>query len=504
MKNAILLLALLSLSFISFGQEILGKRETKDWKLFSGELDKPQLKRIDDDRFVAFYRTSPDESGIMVLDKNINVLKNISLKLAKTRKIIFGFDTQSIINLVPFPTYYYRKDNNSVVLIGNLKLSKSDFVLVGLTYSLDSEDLIQVDTLRHSKSDDFIIRLSVDENYFMVDEKIKNSRDSQKGYKEHIDVFLPDCKKLYSAIIDVPGNADSYSFIGNNAEIIHSYRTEEKRKITYRFSKFDAQGNSSGTALYIPPSSDIYNYEINDFLTGASGEIYCICSKERTQMEGIAILKIEFDTKTCKKITDKLFDSPVLAKIYRNPGLSISLFKDKQPKPLKSFNNFLINSAIIDKDAIYLILDNLKLSARYRSGKQDIYTYSSEEIILIALDLNGKEKWITPVRRDASYSFDGLNLYTSGGSGIRLSAYSDNNYINLILPHAGNIFAARIDKVTGKGTKPVPLTNDEHIYTNTNCLLWLDSNQVIMLTMKGIYFAFSKKEIYLNSIKIAY
>lgn len=509
MKNALILLfVILAINPLS-AQEITGKKDISNWTIFSGFKDKPQYKKIDNETFFAYYRTSPDDAGIMVLDTKLNVIKDIPLKITKNKRIIYN--TKSYLNLLSYPTYYYTKDNNSVVLLGYIKITDKDYAVVGLTYSLTSESLTKVDTLTHAQSDHFTIKLSADEKYFAVCEfmkRAKGTKTDKKIQKQQFDVFTSDCQKRYSIKLDVPKDADEYMYLLSNGELITSTINEESKKMKCQFNKFDTSGTLIGTVDVLPGDQGFYGDIFMQFLESPTHELYCVYSNANGVMHGVNALQIDFAKSSYKKVIDKTLDDSYLAKIYQNVDITHSMIDRKKIKPVKDLFNFYVHSAYVDKDGIYVILQDQKTKVFIPSrGGESSITYSSENLIVMGFGYDGKVKWSTPIKRDAEYKdiqLDGkqINLYNPNGSGIGICPYEDENNINLIVPSMGKIYATRINKTTGKDVVPVLLNDEKSTYTNSNCLLWLNPNQVVITTMKGIYFFFSTKVVQLNSIKV--
>jgi hypothetical protein len=413
-----------------------------------------------------------------------------------------------------YPTYYYRNDNNSVVLIGKSKITDTDYAILALTYSLDSDTLIEIDTLRSSKLLDSDIKLSDNDKFIAIAEKRikdKNTKTNRKIEKQIYDVFTPGCKKIYSVQLDVPKSADTNFKIFNSGELVQGQVVEKGKNTQLIFSKFDTDGKLAGTAEFSASIDDIYSYKPDIFLLSPTNEIYCVCSKVIDQMEGFVIFKLDFLQKTCLKIVDENFDKSRLAKIYKSAELNYSMIESKKIKPLARLENFDIHSAYVDSSGIYVLMEDTKIGYHQIAGMEHetVVSYAGENIITMSYNFNGNEIWSTPIKRDALYIDmvqygKQINFYNPNGSGIEIKTCEDENYINMMVPSMGRIYATRINKTTGKETTPILLNDEKLTYTNSNCLFWIDSDHVVITTMKGIYTVSSKNVIHLNSMVLKY
>ena len=510
MQNAFFLLVAFLFVKPLAAQELTGKKDVSKWILFSGYSDKPQFKKIDNEKFFAYYRTSPDDAGIMVMDSKLNVLHDIQLKLTKDKRLFYN--TKAFLDLLSYPDYYYRKHDNSVVLIGNIKTSDKGYAIVGLTYSLDSETLTRVDTLKHSQSDVFDVKLSKNEEHFVVWEAMKNEKSSKpnkKLSKFEFDVFGVDCKKKYTAILEQSKDVDVFISLLTNGELVGTSIKEEKKKNEYKYFKFDTSGKVAGSASWSTSKDDSNIYYFMTFIESPNQEVFVAYSKGGDQ-EGIAIVHVDFAKNSCKKLVDNVMDKNYLVKISSTMKLNHSLTKDKKIKPIEGLKNFRIDNAFSDKNGIYIIMRDIRKKVdrqSYTSATDGIRTkYSSDYIIALGFGLDGKEKWATPIKCDASYyeviNFAEKAIYNHNGTGIGINYFEDENNISMIVPCMDKIYATRINKANGDDRVPVLLNGDNDVYTNKNCLFWITPNQVVITTMKGIYFTLHKKVVNLHSMKI--
>ncbi len=310
MKRLILNAMILLLPVCLFSQEMQGKLNVSDWALFAVTEGSSQIKKIDDSTMYAYYREGSDKSGILIFDRKMNVIRNIPLELTDNKKVIFT--RKALARFVSFPYTFYRPDIRAVVIIMYYETERKTRSVVGITYSIDGAGLLDIAELAETKSDNFSIKHSENDEFFVVAELLKEKVD--KNWNISFNVFNKACENVYSAKSSLYRNIDSYYFLMNNGELINYTVKEKGREITYMFNKYDITGGKT-TAAFAPPKTDIYNYTGFEIVKSPSGEYFATCLKQRKKSEGISILKIDFDNRKIKKITDKDFDKAALAKI---------------------------------------------------------------------------------------------------------------------------------------------------------------------------------------------
>lgn len=488
-------MALMFLPFPFYGQTLVAKKDFSNWTLFSDSYNRPQYKATGDGRFIAYYRTSLNDSGIMLLDSNLNVQKNISLKLTKNR--VLQFSSKDYQNLLSYPLMLYRQDNNSVILVGHVKNSRKGYAVIGLTYSLDREELIQVDTLRHTKGENIVTMSSKNDKYFLVGEPAQDYRDSKDASRMTYDVFTPDCKKLYSAKVAYSEKEKNYLYLMQNGELVHCYMDEVDRKDCYKFSKYSRAGALEGSAHMLPQKDDRGEYEFCHFIESLKNELYCVCSKGENKMKGVAIVGFDFAKGICNRIVDKTYDKEALVKAYEAADISHSMVKASKVKVVKKLKFFRVNATLVDDDGFYIVLEH----SVFKRRNQGCYSILSKDLIINGFDRNGAEKWITPIKRKAQGIVGWGDYYTGGRFGVYAKSELQGNYISLVVPSLDNVYVTWLNTKTGKDVVPVKLFTEDKTYTNTNSLLWLDPAHLIATPMKGVFFAMSKKQVGLHSLK---
>ncbi len=482
-----------------YGQKLVAKKDFSNWTLFSDSYDRPQYKPTGDGRFIAYYRTSLNDSGIMLLDSSLNVQKNISLKLTKNR--VVQFSSKDYQDLLSYPLMLYRQDNNSVVLVGYVKNSRKGYSVIGLTYSLDREELIQVDTLRNTKGDNIITMSSKNDKYFLVGEKIQDYRDSKDASRMTFDVFTPDCKRLYSAKVAYSEKGESNLFLTQNGELVHCYKDEVDRKECYMFSKYSRAGLLEGSAHLLPLKEDEGELGFCHFIESPKNELYCVCSKGENKLKGVTVIGFDFSKGTCNRIVDKTYDKEALVKMYEAADISHSMVKASKMKPVKKLKYFRVNASLVDNDGFYVVLENFEVESSTRSSFTTYYL-SSSDLIVNGFDRSGAEKWITPIKRKAKGVMGFGSYYAGGGTGVYAKAELQGSSISLVVPSLDNVYVTWLNTKTGKDVVPVKLFAEDKTYTNTNSLLWLDPARLIATPMKGIFFVMSKKQVELHSLKL--
>ncbi|MGE5382211.1 MAG: hypothetical protein ACM3PX_02145, partial [Omnitrophica WOR_2 bacterium] len=474
-------------------QKEMGKLDVSDWALFSIGYNK-QIKKINDSTLYAYYRAGADKSGIMIFDRSMNIIRDIPLDLTKSKKVIFTM--KAYAEFIAFPYTFYRPDIRAVVIVGYAKNDRKDYSIVGITYSIDGAGLLDVQEFANTSSDNFLIKYSKNEEYFLVAELIKKQKG--KGHKVKYDVFNKECQKIYSAEGDLLRDGDIYFKLLDNGELVHYSIKEEGRKITYLFTRFDKQGNKA-TAVFAPPKTDIYNYDGFDIIKSDNGEYFASCMKFRPKAKGFAILKIDFEKKIVKKITDKNFDKAGLAKLNSVRSKSVSMVGNKV-KPVKKIDTYSIYSTSTDEDNIYVVLQDFYV--RMKTDKSGTtYKYGSAGLIISCYSKNGDEKWTTPIKRIAKQVEGDMNIFNGNGQSIALSSYETSDDICLLVRSQDKTYYTRIDKATGQDIEPVLVLSDEKAYTNANCLGWFDEDGVVVLSMKGLSI-FKKNDFWLRSLKM--
>ncbi len=493
MKRTLLFLCFVIFSGSLFAQQEMGQINVSDWELFSIGSNK-QLKKISDSTMYAFYRSGADKSGILIYDKSLTVLRDIPLELTKSKKVIFT--RKAYAEFISFPYTFYRPDLRAVVIVGYAKNDKKDYSIVGITYSIDGAGLLDVQEFANASSENFTIRHSENEEYFLVAELFKK----QKGHGPKVvyNVFNKECMKIYSAEGNILKDGDNYCNLMNNGELIHYNIKEVGRKITYMFTRFDTIGNSA-VASFAPPKTDIYNYDRFDVVKSEEGEYFATCMKYRKKADGLAILKIDFDKKSVKKIVDKNFDKAVLGKLNAMKNESVVMV-EKKLKPIKSFDTYSIYTTSVDADNIYLVIEDFYVKVKTdRTGTT--YTWGSEGIIVACYDLDGNEKWMTPIKRFAKFREGDMNIVNGNGRSIALSNYETPASISLLVRSLDKTYHISIDKRSGKVSKPVLVLGDEKAYTNSNCMGWFNEDEVVVLSLKGLSIL-KKNDFRLIGVKI--
>jgi len=493
MKKTLLLLCFIMLTGMLSAQQDMGQINVSDWALFSVGSNK-QLKKISDSTMYAFYRSGAEKSGIMIYDRSMKVIRDIPLELTKSKKVIFT--RKAFAEFISFPYTFYRPDIRAVVIVGYVKNDRKDYSIVGITYSIDGAGLLDVQEFANTSSENFIIRHSENEDYFLVGELFK--KDKGHGPKVVYDVFNNECQKMYSAEGSIIKDGDNYCYLMENGELIHYNIKESGRKITYMFTRFDTQGNSA-IASFAPPKTDIYNYDRFDVVKTEAGEYFATCMKYRQKAEGIAILKIDFDNKSVKKITDKNFDKAALGKLNAMKNKS-AVMVGKKLKPIKKFSTYSIFTTSVDAENIYMVIEDFYVKVKTdKSGTT--YTWGSEGVIVACYDLDGNEKWITPIKRLAKQTEGDMNIVNGNGKSIALSNYETPESISLLVRSLKKTYHISVDKKTGKVSDPVLVLSDEKAYTNSNVMGWFDENQVVVLSLKGLSIL-KKNDFWLKSVKI--
>lgn len=491
MNKFLLFLSIVALPVLLNAQQDIGKINVSDWVLFSVGYNK-QIKKIDDSTMYAYYRAGADKSGILIFDKSMNVVRDIPIELTKNKKVIFT--RKAYAEFIAFPYTFYRADIRAVVIVGYAKNDKKDYSIVGITYSIDGAGPLDVQEFVNTSSDNFVIRYSKNEEYFLVAELIKK----QKGYKVVYDVFNKECQKIYSAEGNLLKGGDNYFRLLDNGELIHYSIKEEGRKITYLFTRSDILGNST-TAAFAPPKSDIYNYDGFDIVKSSKGEYFATCMKYRSKAEGFAILKIDFVNKSVKKITDKDFDKPALAKLNSIRTKSVAMV-EKKLKPVKNIETYSIYKTSVDDENVFVVLEDFYVKTRTdKSGTT--YIYGSEGLIVACYDHNGNEKWLVPIKRIAKQSEGDMNIYNGNGRSIALSSFETPDDICFLIRSLDKTYYTKIDKESGKDIEPVVVLSDEKAYTNSNCQGWFDDDEVVILSMKG-FSIFKKNDFWMKAVKI--
>lgn len=493
MKKTLLFVCFIMLTGMLTAQQDMGQINVSDWELFSIGSNK-QLRKISDSTMYAFYRSGPEKSGIMIFDNSMKVLRDIPLELNKSKKVIFT--RKAFAEFIAFPYTFYRADIRAVVIVAYVKNDRKDYSIVGITYSIDGAGLLDVQELVNASSDNFIMRHSENEDYFLVGELFK--KDKGHGPKIVYDVFNKECQKLYSAEGNIIKDGDNYCYLLGNGELIHYNVKEVGRKITYMFTRFDVQGNSA-IASFAPPKTDIYNYNRFDVVKTEDGEYFATCMKYRQKAVGLAILKIDFDNKSVKKITDKNFDKAALGKLNAMKNKSAVMVGEKL-KPIKKFSTYSILTTSVDAENIYMVIEDLSLKVKTdRTGTT--YIWGSEGVIVACYDLDGNEKWIAPIKRLAKQKEGDMNLVNGNGKSIAISNYETPESISLLVRSLNKVYHISIDKTTGTVSDPVLVISDEKAYTNSNCMGWFDEDQVVVLSLKGLSIL-KKDEFWLKAVKI--
>jgi len=496
MKRTIFSLLVLILPACLFAQETTAKLDVSDWGLFSIFEESPQINRIDENTLYAYYRSTPDKTGIMIFDKKMNIIRDIPIEIMKTRKVVMG--QKALSEYLTFPYTFYRPDNRSIVIVGYTDNGKKSNTVVGATYSVDGAGLLAMEELRTTVSDKFMIRHSSNDEFFVVAEYMKAAK-GEKTPKVVYDVFNKSCEKIYSATSEYFKDKENYFYLMDNGELITYNVNEKMRYLTYVFTRHDATGTSQAVT-FSPPKTDVYNYDRFRVFKSPQGEYYSTCLKLRSQSEGIAILKLDFDKKTAKKITDKNFDKATLARISTRKTKSVAMLEKDKGKPIEDFDTYYINRVITDDENIYLILEDYY--TRTVTGKTGTrVTHGSRGIMVACYGHDGKEKWITPVRRMAARMDDGMNLLNGNGMAVQISTYDSKDMIYMLVRSGDKTFYTGIDKKTGNDITPVELIADENIETNANCMAWFDEDEFVILTIRvGALF---KRDFWLQSFKVS-
>lgn len=492
MKKVILFFSLIVFPIFLSAQHETGKINVSDWVLFSIGHNK-QLKKINDSTMYAYYRSGSDKSGILIFDKAMQVTRNIPLELTNNKKVIFT--QKALAQFASFPFTFYRPDLRAIVIIGYNQIDKKNYSVVGITYSIDGAGLLEVQELAHVSSDQFVISYSPNEEYFMVAELMKKQG---KERKVNYEVFNKECEKIYSAKCDLLSDGDNYYRMLDNGELIHFTIKEEGRKVTYLFTKFDNQGKPE-IAAFAPPKTDIYNYEGFDIVQSEGGEYFATCMKYTSRPVGMAILKLDFEKKTVKKITDKNFDKAAIAKLNTIKNNSIHMV-DKKLKAIKNTNTYSIYKTLVDNDHLYVVLEDFYVKTRTdKSGTS--YIYGSDGMIVACYTHDGIEKWMVPIKRFAKQGSGDLNFLNGNGTSIGLSSYETDDDICFLMRSLDKTYYMRVDKKTGKDSQPIVLLSDEKAYTNSNCLGWFDEDEVVILSLKGTSIL-RKNDYWLNGFSV--
>lgn len=498
MKNVLMLMTLMLLPFPFYGQKLVAKKDVSNWTLFSDSYKRPQYKPTGDGRFIAYYRTSLNDSGIMLLDSNLNVQKNISLKLTKNR--VIQFSSKDYINLVSYPLMLYKQDDNSVILVGNVKNSRKGYSVIALTYSLDSEELIKTDTLRHLKGENVITIRSNNDKYFLVGEPAQDYRDSKDTSRMKFDVFTPDCKRLYSAKLAYSKKGESNLYLTNKGELIHCYMDEVDREDCYKFSKYNSAGVLEGSTYLIPLKDERTEYEFSQFIESSKNELFCVCTNAGKKLKKLIVLSFDFSKGTCKRIVDKTYEKEALVKMYEAADIKYSVVNSSKIKTVKKLKYFIVNASLVDDNGFYIVLEHLVYSSKSQ-GSFSYYTLLSKDIIVNGFDKNGVERWITPIKKKAKGILGWGDYYTGGKASVCAKADLQGRYISLVIPSLENVFITWLNTKTGENAVPIKLFTEDKTYTNTNSLLWLDPSHLIVTPMKGVFSGMSKKHVELHLLK---
>lgn len=486
MKHILLLVLVSTYSVVGISQELLGRKDAQDWFILSSSPRQQQLKKIDQDRFIAYYRTTMNDASLNVYDSKLNVIKSIGLTLTDYKKGWFGGTHRAA-----YPLFIYQKESNSVTFLGK-KESGDGWVVVGVNVSLESGAITGCDTLKRTESNEISIQLSKDEQYILVEELLGKDK---KQYA--FNVFDCKCKKMYDYRLDFPKKAENYSIVNNKGEVVQCFSDRGGRQQAFCFTQKRNKGEAERSITFAPSKDDIYDYEVRNIVQAPDGSSYCVMGKKRNRLEGFSIVKLDFVKGKSEVVSDSNLDKEYLKSLYAGANQEYTM-TEKKLKGITNLDRFSVSEVYADVNGFYILMESLLFEVSTRSALE---YFTHEDAIVLHVDLNGKLKWGVPIDRKC-YTLGAGGSYNANGQGGKINCFDDERFLYLLVPSIKKVFATRIDKETGEYAKPILVFDEKDYYTNYSTVLWLDGSTVVLTT--GVYSAFTQRAKFLNSVRLKY
>jgi hypothetical protein len=502
-RFVLLSLFILSLSLVTLGQEVISKKDITDWIYFSPLNN--QIKKIDQDRFFSYYRTSLDNAGFIVFDNKLNVLKDISFKLKINKKDFVDY-LSSYADYSIHPIYYYQSETNSIVLIISKKSDnkkKKGTLILGLRYSLDNSSLADTDTLTTIASDNFGISQSANEKYILISEFQKSDGKGKDPINHEYEVFNNKCEKQYLVNERLPDDSDIGVRINNNGELYISELSENKKIFSLKLSKYDNIGKVVGISTYSFPKNEVVSYKCDGIVNYLDKECCVLTKVYDDVLVGIIILNVDYSNNKVQKATDYKIDKNVLSKAYQSVIPTHILNKNKKVKPLNELKNFTLEKAFADKSGLYIVTNNMETKS-YLAQQCFETQIISNDLIVWHFDFEGNIKWVRPIIKSSKLITTNINTYIPFFSGKVSQFNMDENYIHFIVLSDNHLYASRIDKTTGNDSMPISLFSEKEYTINKNLVFYFNPNNAVIATMEGVILAFNKKTVTLQSVDLNY
>lgn len=484
---------MVSITDTNGAKHVVGAIDISDWFFFSLQGTR-QIKSIDQSTLFAFH-SNGRRSGLLVFDKQYDFIKHIQVGLENEKRFRFLDDVRS--KFYDFPYTCYRPDKDALVVTGYIKKSAKEYSVIALVYNISTRELMKVEELRTASSDNFFIRQSKNDNYFLVGELLEKGKDDDiVAY----DVFNNKGIKIYSAEGEWNKEKHIKCFLSDNGELLHYTADTKSPATTHLFSRFDTSGQST-TISFIPDKKDVFDYYGFELIRSPEGQYLGLCMKSSSSVPGFSILKLDFENKSVKKIVDRNLDKATCSRLNATQGKLSLLVDKKNRKPFTKADDYKIAFASAEADRIFIVMQHSPFHNNIATEHPN-KVFESNGIIAGCYDYSGIESWISFYDRRVISTDSGLDYYEGLGNCANISFYETNDNIKLLLKTEGRFVYTSIDKKTGKDIEPVILFKDGWTDMNPACVGWIDEDEFIMTTCKSPTAIGQQPEKLLRSYKI--
>lgn len=498
MKKIVLSLLLLFGFYTVHSQHILSSADfTQDWR-FAGNEKK--IIRMDDSSFM-LVKEQKDDTEFIKYTTQLEEIFKITVESSDYR-----------------PTVEFAQNRNTIVVILGEKEGKNDYKIKASLYNATDGSFIKSELLVENLRGFWPIQFSSNRDYFYVKNLPKDSRKEPREYHMFsssslevlgkVNVMLQNKEKLLSQEITNQGELLWVTNPWNSKDLkfeIYAQNGSLKKRIV------------KGVAL--PGNGDLEDVIYKDQAAN-QGKLICT-SEKRGALKAIEVWQLDFNALTAASLykvdVDKDF---VKGKIYRHVHPSISgesdpvLVKGYQKRGKAKLKAYTFQDAFIDEDGnVVTMFDQLtfKESSPGGGSSRTAYIFKAGNVMLMAFDPQGAYKWSNLIERKAfnmtNKSHTKMdNFYKPKWSGLRAVGHKHGDEISLISWEAKGLSSyyvayRKIDWQTGEMKLVQPLIAEPMVNINTNYLTWLNSNQIVLLSLKGIGFALSKNEIKLQVVE---
>ena len=484
MKQKLITLFFLFLALTSSAQTQVGSEPIDNWEIFSPSTSSQQIKKAGDKNLIAYYRLDRQHEGFLYMNPNLTVAKNIPFKLSK-----LDYFSTTLSQYLAIPDFIYNNSDSTIYTYGRVENTRKDQEIAYFKFNVNTGAEAGSGTLKKIGEDsNSEIHLSDNNKFVSVTEiESKGDFDNRKFDRYNYTVFEDGCKKLYTCQQIASRKAIVHTHLLNDGSIIQIISLKENKEKNITINLFNTKGIISKSVVITSNLKTSPDYYFDQFIEIPNKGNYVLFRKiDDGDLIGLYIVKLDFENGKAINIVDFALSEDILKPFYKKAPFSNNMEKPKELKLKENINMLSTYDIITDSTGFYLNL-NFSKGIEIRSSKTGALRgvrYFFNDDLFISFDINGKFKWLTPLKR----ATQDCSLKLFGWTGGRCKLVNSDNDIRFTMPHDQNVYFAKINKNTGVISDIKPILNSKNVFTNYSTILWLNNNKIVLATLEGMPF----------------